>query len=92
MANFRLKGARFRDKSTGVTYRVKAVSNWIVLLERENGSARILTSLNILKCFYERMTDQQPMKADVFEPPEAAKYFDVSCETAHARVAEKDDQ
>ena len=53
----KMKGGRFRDKNTRATYRVKAANDWIVLLEKEDGSARILTSLDILKSFYERMDD-----------------------------------
>jgi len=51
-------GGRFRDKNTHTTYRVKAANDWIVLLEKEDGSTRILTSLDILKFFYERMDDK----------------------------------
>ncbi len=51
----KIKGGRFRDKNTHATYRVKAANDWIVLLEKEDGSGQILTSLDILKCFYEKM-------------------------------------
>ena len=51
----KIRDGRFRDKNTLATYRVKAANEWIVLLEKEDGSAQILTSLDILKLFYERM-------------------------------------
>jgi hypothetical protein len=53
----KMKGGRFRDKNTRATYRVKAANDWIVLLEKEDGSTQILTSLNILKSFYEKVED-----------------------------------
>jgi hypothetical protein len=55
--NMQVRGRRFRDKNTQATYRVKAANDWIVLLEKEDGSAQILTSLNILKSFYEKVDD-----------------------------------
>jgi hypothetical protein len=54
----KIKGGRFRDKNTHATYRVKTANDWIVLLEKEDGSTQILTSLDILKSFYERMDDK----------------------------------
>jgi hypothetical protein len=54
----KVQGGRFRDRNTRATYRVKAANDWIVLLEKEDGSAQILTSLNILKSFYEKVDDE----------------------------------
>lgn len=54
----KIKGGRFQDKNTHSLYRVKWKSDWVVLLEKEDGTAQILTTLNVLKSFYEKVDDK----------------------------------
>ena len=50
-----LKGVRFKDRNTDAIYRVKTINDWLVLLEREGGYGQFLTTLDVLKSFYERV-------------------------------------
>ncbi len=51
-------GGRFEDKDTHALYRVKWKNDWLVLLEKEDGTAQIMTTFYILKVFYEQLDDK----------------------------------
>ena len=56
--NMTLKGARFKDRNSKAIYRVKTINDWLVLLEREGAYGQLLTTLDVLNSFYERVNEK----------------------------------
>ncbi len=50
-----MKGTKFKDKVTQHVYMVKKASDWLVLMEREDNRYEILTTIGVLKTFYEEV-------------------------------------
>ncbi len=51
----KMQGKKFKDKVSQHVYRVKKSNDWMVLIENEDNGHGILTTVRILKTFYEEV-------------------------------------
>jgi hypothetical protein len=50
-----MEGKQFKDKVSQHVYRIKKSRDWMVFMENEDNGHEILTSVRILKTFYEEV-------------------------------------
>ena len=65
-----MRGQQYRSRITGNVYDIKRVVNQRVMLETPNGMSKVLTELEILKLFYEKL----PKKADSMDESAATPH------------------
>jgi hypothetical protein len=56
-------GDKIRSILTGKVYEVKAIKDWVAVLESLDGSSKVWTEKDNLKLFYEKVERQEVLKA-----------------------------